>query len=123
MRIFARTVTCSWTNGMVTKFAHSASMIRARRRDSDVYAADGKRLTPIRPGRCRPIFRRIATPVTTLEAVSAGSRDHRSRRANASLPQSNPVTCRIIETIRRTDETSLMRHVTPLECPSHSGCR
>ena len=42
MRIFARTVTCSWTNAMVIRFARFAAMIRAKRRDSDVSAINGR---------------------------------------------------------------------------------
>jgi hypothetical protein len=57
MRIFARTVTCSWTNAMVLRFARFAGMTRARKRDSGVYVADARRFTPLCICRRHPIFR------------------------------------------------------------------
>lgn len=61
MRIFARTVTCSWTNEMITRFARSASMIRSGRHDSGGAAA-GRRLIPICSDRYHPTFGRIDIP-------------------------------------------------------------
>jgi hypothetical protein len=59
MKIFAPTVTSSWTSGMVTRFARSASMIHAREGYSGVNASGGRQLTFILSYTRYPFFRRI----------------------------------------------------------------
>jgi hypothetical protein len=59
MKIFARTVTCSWTSGMVTRYARSASMTHAKERSTGVYAVGGKRPPCIGSCKYSPVFRRI----------------------------------------------------------------
>jgi hypothetical protein len=85
MRIFARTVICSWTNEMITRFARSASMIRARRYDSGGSAAAGRRLIPIRSDRYHPTFGRIDIP-----HYSALSCDRRFQRSSESAYTQSP---------------------------------
>jgi hypothetical protein len=45
MKITARTVMSYWTNGMVTRFARSAGMIRVKEGSNGVYASGVRQLT------------------------------------------------------------------------------
>jgi hypothetical protein len=59
MKIFAPTVTSSWTSEMVTRFARSAGMIDALEGRSGVYASGGRQRTFILSYTRYPLFKRI----------------------------------------------------------------
>jgi hypothetical protein len=72
MKIFAPTVTLSWTSGMVTRFARSASMIHAREGRSGVYASGGRQLTFVLSYKRYSLFRRIEA--SHRQALGSGRR-------------------------------------------------
>ena len=60
MKIFARTVIPARMNGMVTRFARSASMTHAREGDNGLYASGARRLiTSILSYQSYPLFKRL----------------------------------------------------------------
>ena len=78
------------------------------------YGSGGRQLTFTCHTNAIPSSGVSKPPVTRHWATVAGSSDHRSRRASGPLPQSNPVICRTIETLGRTNETCAgARHRTP----------
>jgi hypothetical protein len=114
MRIIARTVMSYWTNGMVTRFALSASMTHVKEGSNGVYASGGRHLTSILSSKGILCSGASNPPNLRHCPMVAGSSTAWSRHTSGSLPQSNPVTCRTIETLGRTDETDLVRNVASL---------
>jgi hypothetical protein len=72
MRIFARTVTCSWTSVMVTRYARSASTTHAKECGTSVYAFGARHLVVVQSGKHHPIFRR--TEASRQQALANGRR-------------------------------------------------
>jgi hypothetical protein len=114
MKIFARTVTCSWTSAMVTRDAHSASMTHAKQRSTGVYAFGGSVLHASGRASILPSSGELKPLMTRHWPAVAGSNNRRNRRTGGSLPPSNPLTCRTLETIGRSNKTSLAHNIIPL---------
>jgi hypothetical protein len=101
------------SNGTITRFARRQHNTGGAGRNG-VYGSGGRQRTfpchtnaLISSGGSKP-------PHCRHWATVAGFGGQRSRRASDPLPRSNPVICRTIETLGRTDETSPC-------APSHSA--